>query len=126
VQITVFGQQHRNEFQHILNALRETRVPTASPTHVFFLLQSYPFEFSREFVHRLISSNSLTPLILIAGACCQGEERTGQPPQGVFRLYTWQWDSFYQHELEKHLNCKNSVFNYPLSTFHYPLFFEVS
>ncbi|MDR0870617.1 MAG: hypothetical protein LBN39_07470 [Planctomycetaceae bacterium] len=109
--MNLFGLTHRAEFREVMEFLN-TVPPSNVRAECSVLLQSYPFEFPQKFVNMLINAEPLLPVILVAGAGCEGEVRTGRPLQGVFRIYASQWTA-YRNELERFFNGGDSVFLLP-------------
>jgi hypothetical protein len=55
------------------------------------IAQPLPGNFSQEDIEALRQAAPLAQIVIIAGSWCEGELRTGQPPEGVLRMY---WHEF--------------------------------
>lgn len=64
------------------------------------VLQSRPGEFSQEQIEELHRRAPLARLIVLAGAWCEGELRSGRPAHGVTRILWHQWCERLPRELE--------------------------
>lgn len=114
--ITQFGKMERAEFWKIAEFFRTAAEESGCSKDIqrcFVLFQSYPYEFSQELVDDLLRKHPLIPILLVAGAGCEGEVRTGKPLQGVFRCYASEWDASYENEFRKLLTEKKSLFSLP-------------
>lgn len=67
---------------------------------IFILCRSFPNEFSSYDVEALRRVNPLAPIVLVAGALCEGEERTGDQMTGVRRFYVATWRTEGRREFE--------------------------
>lgn len=55
------------------------------------IAQPLPGDVSHEEIEQLRQAAPLAQIIIVAGSWCEGELRTGQPPEGVLRMY---WHEF--------------------------------
>jgi hypothetical protein len=78
-----------------------TGIPAATgiPSAIV-VLQSRPGEFSQEQIEALHRRAPLARLIVLAGAWCEGELRSGRPAHGVTRILWHQWRERLPRELE--------------------------
>ena len=72
------------------------------------LCRSFPNEFTSSDVEAIRRVNPLTPIVLIAGALCEGEERTGERFAGVRRFYVETWRGEGRRELERFFDPNGS------------------
>jgi hypothetical protein len=63
------------------------------------LFQARPGSLSQSDIERLHRKAPLARLIVVAGSWCEGELRSGRPPQGVARLLWHQWNERLPQEL---------------------------
>ncbi len=63
------------------------------------LCRSFPNEFSTTDVEAIRRVNPLAPIVLVVGALCEGEERTGERFAGVRRYYVETWRGEGRREL---------------------------
>jgi len=91
----------RSEFDNVVDSLRRLTdirfvddVPeeSESDTDLIVFLQSYTKQFSATAVDRLRRHLPLTPMVVVLGAWCAGEQRTGSPLIGPFRVFADEWD----------------------------------
>ncbi|MDR1483197.1 MAG: hypothetical protein LBT09_00075 [Planctomycetaceae bacterium] len=80
---------------------------------IIFVVQSYPDQFSSNFIYRVRQRWLMTPIILLLGAGNCGERRTGQPLEGCFRIYVHDWNDFWYGQLKNYADNKKSVFDLP-------------
>lgn len=73
------------------------------------LFADYPGRFGDSFWRRIRSRFPLTRFLLLSGALCQGEERTGSLEQGIVRAPWYLWRDFIKEEVLKFLTGKLSV-----------------
>ncbi|MCL2742613.1 MAG: hypothetical protein FWE67_02050 [Planctomycetaceae bacterium] len=90
----------------------ETRFAEAS-ADFFVLFQSYPAQFSISDIVFLKKNYQFSPILLIAGCCCEGAVRTAPPLPGVFRFYTFQADAQLAAEVSSFLTSGKSLFSLP-------------
>jgi hypothetical protein len=101
MQVLAIGDATRSEFSKVLDSLQRLtdlrliddvpETPDADVDLVMFL-QSYTKQFSAAAVDRLRRWLPLTPMVVVLGAWCAGELRTGSPLVGPFRVYADEWD----------------------------------
>lgn len=72
-----------------------------SEVDFFILCRSFPNEFTSSDVEAIRRVNPLAPVVLVAGALCEGEERTGERFVGVRRFYVETWRGEGRRELER-------------------------
>ena len=72
-----------------------------SEVDFFILCRSFPNEFTSSDVEAIRRVNPLAPIVLVAGALCEGEERTGERFVGVRRFYVETWRGEGRRELER-------------------------
>ncbi|MDR1477732.1 MAG: hypothetical protein LBJ00_02190 [Planctomycetaceae bacterium] len=80
---------------------------------VVVIAQSYPNQFSQDFLYNILSYWSIVPVILLSGVGCVGELRTGKPLAGCFRLYVHEWNEFWYDQLKRYAKNNKSVFDLP-------------
>ncbi len=73
--------------------LNDSTARTLFDVDFFVLCRSFPNEFSPADVERLRRIAPLAPIALIAGALCEGENRTGSAFPGTRRFYPETWRS---------------------------------
>jgi hypothetical protein len=110
--VPIFGDVYRSEFVSIYRRILEV-VPDLVEHSCSILFQSYPGEFSQEFVDRLIMLEPLSPILLFLGSALEGELRTGFPLVGCFRFYVHQWNEEYLHQLFLYWRGEISFFSLP-------------
>ena len=101
MQVLAIGDQTRSEFGRVLDSLQRLtdlrladdvpETPDAEIDLVVFL-QSYTKQFSVTAVDRLRRLLPLTPMVVVLGEWCAGEQRTGSPLIGPFRVDADEWD----------------------------------
>ena len=63
---------------------------------LIFLAQPQPGLYRQAEIDRLQRLLPLTRLVVVAGSWCEGELRTGTPPDGVIRLYWYEFASWWR------------------------------
>lgn len=66
------------------------------PIELIFVAQPLPGAYRQSDFDRLQQLSPLTRLVVVAGTWCEGELRTGQPLQGVIRLYWYELASWWE------------------------------
>ena len=101
MQVLAIGDATRCEFQHVVDSLQrmtELRLVDDVPetpdtdTDLIIFLQAYTKQFSATAVGQLRRSLPLMPMVVVLGAWCAGEQRTGSPLVGPFRVFADEWD----------------------------------
>jgi|GEM_PF-5267970 len=124
----VVGRWYRREFLPIVKAISAVKAVSAEfetqryadlslidqEFDLVFLFQSYPGEFTREQLSKIRHNFPLCRFVLIAGVFCQGENRTGIVPDGVFRYYVSQWTEM-KREIDLFLSQKSSLLSQPMT-----------
>ncbi len=90
------------------------------------LFEDFPGRFSNRFWRKFRSKYPLIRFLLISGALCQGEERTGSLEQGIVRCPWYHWRDFAQKEVIKFLNGEKSVFSLEETALFEDFVFETS
>ena len=128
--ILFVGKTHRDEFQLIWEKLPEcfrrwvvTRESIFGGDVIFseeesifdfiFLFQSFPGEFLLEDVERLRENFPVTPISVILGSWCEGEERNGEPLGNIPRFHWAEWITSAPRELSAFGRGEMSVFSLP-------------
>ncbi len=100
VEVLFFGDARRPEFRAAFDVLQQStalvqadslsaalrRVGGWSP-ELIVLTQAYPGKVSPEHIKQLQSAAPAARFLLIEGACCEGEGRSGPAPVGFWRVY---------------------------------------
>ena len=94
-------------------SLAEAEKLCGEGARLVFLLESRPGEYPPKQVARFRRLLPNTPILLIAGALCQGEGRTGRLPAGVIRFYLHEVDAALLPELADFFACKPSRLSLP-------------
>lgn len=84
-----------------LYAAVEDVLQQAVPPELVLLAQARPGSDEQAHVERLRHAAPLTRIIIVAGAWCEGELRTGHPLAGVVRLYWYEFPSWWQAALDR-------------------------
>ncbi len=71
------------------------------PPELILLAQPLPGLFRQADIDRLQQLVPLTRLVLVAGSWCEGELRTGSPPNGIIRLYWYELASWWQAAIDR-------------------------
>ncbi len=71
------------------------------PPELIFLAQPLPGLYRQNDIERLQQLVPLTRLVIVAGTWCEGELRTGTPPNGVIRLYWYELASWWQANIRR-------------------------
>ncbi|MGL4943250.1 MAG: hypothetical protein ACRC46_08660 [Thermoguttaceae bacterium] len=110
--VLVIGQIRRAEFASVASDVAAERVTVFESVHdvesfgesefdLVVVCQSFPGEFSPAFIDRVRAAMPLVPIVVVLGAWCEGEERTGSAPlRGVARITATQWPGWGQRELD--------------------------
>ncbi len=119
MRVFAIGDSSRSEFRRVLDSLRRltdlqlleelSDVPDADVDLIIFL-QSYTKQFSATAVDQLRRRQPLTPMVVVLGAWCAGELRTGTPLIGPFRVFAEEWD---EHELILFRDAGSSLWTQP-------------
>ncbi len=80
---------------------------------IFLFCQSFPGQFSAAQFRQSAQLFPLVPRIILQGTLCEGESRTGMPPQNAFRFYVHQWTDYHFRQLELFLLGQPSLFSQP-------------
>lgn len=80
---------------------------------LFFFFESFSGEFSTSIFDGVRQLFPLAPMVLIAGALCEGQGRRGTIPAGVIRFYHHQWRSFGRGETLHFLRGRTGRFALP-------------
>jgi hypothetical protein len=63
--------------------------------------QARPYAVNQQPLDQLCRTSPLTRVVVVAGTWCEGELRTGQPPQGVVRLYWYEFAPWWRAALSR-------------------------
>jgi hypothetical protein len=74
---------------------------SAESPEVIVLAQSRPDAIAGREVERLRRQFPLAGVVVLAGTWCEGEPRTGRPPQGVHRLYWYEFCDWWRAEMAR-------------------------
>jgi len=114
--VLLLGDAGHLEFEDATAALRATaRVATATGVNqaaaqlaagavgpeLILLAYSRPGMVSAADVERLRWAAPLAAIVALAGSWCEGETRTGRPPDGVRRLYWYEFVPWWQRQLAR-------------------------
>lgn len=124
--LLVLGKYNKKEFRDvwekvvnqnspprkIISISKSDSLPNKEPSCIL-IFQSYPGEFQQSLADKLVRTYPFCPILLILGAACQGEERTGLPLRGCFRLFACQWNSFHSSQFELLLQEQANLFTLP-------------
>jgi hypothetical protein len=80
---------------------------------IIFVVQSYPDQFTHEFMLRVRRNWSFVPVIFLLGVECGGEVRTGDPLSGSLRIYSYEWNDFWHGQLRKYAAGERTLFDLP-------------
>ncbi|MDR2644171.1 MAG: hypothetical protein LBC74_15420 [Planctomycetaceae bacterium] len=80
---------------------------------IIVIAQSYPDQFSTNFIYWVKHCWSLVPVILLLGASNSGEVRTGMPLMGCLRIYVHEWNNFWYDQLRNYAVNNKSIFDLP-------------
>lgn len=69
---------------------------SAASAEVILLAQPTPGENHQPAIETLRTLAPLTRIVCVAGSWCEGELRTGRPPDGVIRLYWYEFPSWWR------------------------------
>ncbi len=106
IQALVTGDFWKAEFQHLFvnetfrfsyhpwEALHELTSDQFPQTELVLLSQSRRGQFCQSRVYQLKQQFPLTPLVIVLGAWCEGETRSGSPLDGAHRVYWHKLPSF--------------------------------
>lgn len=126
--VIIYGDATRAEFASILDDFSPhdtiihcknncaAKKNDADDVDVVFFLQSFSGEFSQQLVETQRCVTPLAPLVVICGAWCEGEERTGTPLAGVARFYTAHWKFIARAELNRLRSGNFSLISLPITS----------
>jgi hypothetical protein len=114
--VLAIGAWQSAEFAPLLQELDpQTQWPTFAtwPEALFWLgrgsvqpdivlcAQARPGAVDQDAIERLCRTSPLTRTVVVAGTWCEGELRTGQPPQGVVRLYWYEFAAWWRAAIRR-------------------------
>jgi hypothetical protein len=87
----------------------ELFVDSVAPADFLVVAQSRRGKFSQSDVYRLIKAWPLAEKVLLVGSWCEGETRSGQPVQGLPRIYLRDWPQMMYGWLDQWSDRGNSA-----------------
>ena len=94
--LSLQGQASVERFATVDEAVRAR----TDGVELIVLAQARPGVFASPDVARLVELHPLARVVLLCGSLCEGEARSGHPPQGVQRMYWHQWTGCWEHGLD--------------------------
>jgi CheY-like chemotaxis protein len=77
------------------------------------LVQSRPGQWSSPAMDALRGASPLTRVCRLLGSWCEGETRSGQPPQGCVTIYWHQWQARFARQLDRRMAGRQSAWSLP-------------
>jgi hypothetical protein len=124
--VIIRGRVERREFQEpfrqCIETLEQIGIPYSvnpvlvdQPADFVLFFQSYPHEFSQEYLKGLRRSNPFAPFFFVLGACCEGMLRTAGPLDSPFYTYVHGWNGRETEQIRLFLTDQPSVFALPMT-----------